>query len=264
MLEHEQKHISTHIEKTAGSSIVKFLFDFYGRRNVMIYSADTDSLYNADNLVMLLRFSPHMDKFRNSKVGRELSPLINGAAINVLRFESQLNNHTKENILSENIAAIHGHFSADRFDTLIKNTFKTVILREPLQRAASHYRYWKTARGVLNERINIPYQNNMRFEEFALLDSMQNYQSKALGTTKIEEFDIVGIAESLESFISKFVQMRGQIKNNKHSNLMHLNASTEYRSCDDESNLNFVKKFKSLNELDYEIWNKAKLLNNAA
>lgn len=122
--------------------------------------------------------------------------------------------------------------------------------------------FWKTARGILNERVKIPYYDNMTFEEFALHESMQNYQFKSLGSTPIEGFDIVGVAESLESFVSKFIQIRGQSRKVKGGSLMHLNATPEYRSNRKVDEQSFIKKFKSLNELDYDVWNKAKLLNN--
>lgn len=253
-----QTHLSVHIEKTAGSSIIKYLFDFYGRKNVMVYSAQTESLFPADNIVMLLRFSPKMDKFRTSKIGKALSPLIHHSAMGVLRTQGGLADSGTKLVLPEHVAAIHGHFQADKFDGLICDPFKTVIFRDPLQRVASHYRYWRMSKGVLNERVYIPYDPKMSFQDFALSLPMQNYQTKALGANPIECFDVVGVAEGLESFISEFARKREGYGHPVSTKLMRLNASTEYSAKTHGADACFEKTFKSLNELDYMNWAKAK------
>lgn len=57
-------HISTHIEKTAGTSLQEYYARYYGPKSVYIYSSDTDSLICADRLLMKARVNLIADKVR--------------------------------------------------------------------------------------------------------------------------------------------------------------------------------------------------------
>jgi hypothetical protein len=249
-------HLSLHIEKTAGTSFEKFLVDFYGQRQVFLYKRDGDQLIRSDNLLDIVKLNPLVDKIRTLSGPIGVTPLAHWLVLRLL--DSQ--NHGGIRKLPRKWSAIHGHFDIDRFDQFTKNPFRTVILRDPLERAISHFRYWERAKGVVTHRIDVPYDSTINFRDFILLDDLQNYQSKALGGTPLECFDAVGVTENLEAFISDFVYKRKQIRS-QIVEVPHLNRSFGGVDLTDLGIDNeFEKRFKSLNQLDYENYQKAQKL----
>ncbi len=253
----DRKHISVHIEKTAGSSLEDFLVRFYGRENVLIYSANTEKVFPSGNIVMFLRFNPIVDKLKSSKIGSASLPIAHKMALYLLKFQGGQKDSNGETILPKSWQVIHGHFKADKFDLKVANPFRTIILREPLERTMSHYKYWKKAKGVLNHRINIPYQENMHFRDYALLTEQQNFQSNSFGSVDLKDFDVVGVTEKFGDFLLDLIKKRGRqdFVLTKIPRLNESKWSSSFKEFDIDDN--FVKKFKSINELDYENWQKA-------
>jgi hypothetical protein len=198
----QRVHINTHIEKTAGTSLQEFFTRFYGPQNAYIYSSDTDTLVRANRLIMKARTNTLVDRIRYVSKQLGLTALAHSIVINHLSNHSE-NHHLNQ--LPKNCLFIHGHFVADYFDKFGIKQFRTIILRDPLERTISHYKYWKEARGVTNHRVQIPFDERMDFRDFALLGQMCNFQTTAFGGLKIYDFDLVGVTQNIELFTDKFL-----------------------------------------------------------
>jgi hypothetical protein len=253
-------HVSTHIEKTAGTSLQEFYTRYYGPKNVYIYSTDTDSLICADRLLMKARISPIVDKVRSLSKQLGLTSLAHTFVI------GRLNNQNSDKGLPglpANCSLIHGHFVADRFDDIVQKPYRSVVLRDPLERMISHYKYWKEVQGVTNHRIDIPFDCHMSFMDFQSVKCLQNFQSSALGSLSINDFDLVGVTQNLPDFVNKFVKrcpIQGWMTT---EDLRKLNSSprkTDYNQFGIDGN--FIKKFKSQNELDYMNYDRALEMNS--
>lgn len=252
-------HVSTHIEKTAGTSLQEFYTRYYGTRNVYIYSSDTDSLISADRLLMKARINPIADKVRLLSKQLGLTSLAHAFVI------GRLNNQNSGKGLSglpANCSLIHGHFVADRFDNIVQKPFRTVVLRDPLERMISHYKYWKEVQGVTNHRIDIPFDCHMSFDDFQSVKCLQNFQSSAFGSLNINDFDLVGVTQNLPDFVDKFVK-RCPIQGRKATEVLRKLNSSPRKTDYDQFGIDdkFIRKFKRQNELDYINYNHALELN---
>lgn len=248
-------HLSLHIEKTAGTSFEKFLVGFYGPTQVFLYKCDKDQLIRSDNLIDAAKLNPLIDKIRTLSGPLGFTSFAHRLVLRFLGDESNIGIRK----MPKRWKAIHGHFDIHRFDKLVVNPFTTVILRDPLERAISHFRYWQRTKGVVTHRVGIPYKEDMNFQDFTSLCEMQNYQSKSLGEIPLECFDVVGVTENLGAFISYFLYKKGRADEIKE--VPHFNkAFGEADFVDLGIDCIFEKKFKSLNELDYENYNRAKKL----
>lgn len=256
------RHISTHIEKTAGTSLQEFYMRYYGSKNVYIYSSDTDTLICANRTVMKARVNVIVDKIRLLSKQLGLTSFAHSIVLN------HLHNHPENHstiAIPKNCYLIHGHFVADKFDNLISNSFRTIVFRDPLDRAISHYKYWREAKGVTNHRIDIPFDEKMTFQEFYLVPCMQNFQTTALGKLEIKDFDLVGVTEQLDRFVDKFGNMRHMRSDFLNLGLRRLNISPTISSNSQfYDDFGFIKKFKSFNQLDYYNYNLALAMNNGS
>lgn len=252
-------HVSTHIEKTAGTSLQEFYARYYGPKRVYIYSSGTDSLICADRFLMRARVNLIADRLRTISKQFGLTALAHSFVINHLSNRS-LGGMQKK--IPTNCSVIHGHFVADSFDDVISNPFRTVILRDPLDRMLSHFKYWKEAKGVTNHRIDIPFDGKMTFNDFQSAQCLQNFQSSALGNLSIRDFDLVGVTQNLPNFISEFTRKCPIEGRAVGGELKKLNASpkrTDYAQFGIDAH--FMKAFKHNNELDYFNYNCALEMN---
>lgn len=178
---------------------------------------------------------------------------------------NHLSNRTSSQLFKKiptNCSIIHGHFVADHFDDVISNPFRTVVLRDPLDRMISHFKYWKEAKGVTNHRIDIPFDINMTFIDFQSSQCLQNFQSSALGSLSINDFDLVGVTQKLPNFVNNFVKrcpIQGRVTTEDLRKLNSSPGKTDYHQFGID--VNFIKKFKCANELDYMNYNRALEMN---
>ena len=204
--------VFTHIEKTGGISV----------RNSLERAMDGPGLY---------LYSPLADRFMEAEDGRpDTSPLFDvikaGLAYPFLRtalirlHDRHLSAVTDRIVetgsvgIPDEAKVILGHFQADQFDDEIQErpTVQAVVIREPLERARSHYDHWRRTRGNSDWRVLIPYDPRMSFEDFASLPDMQNFQSQALGQRELKDFDVVGLTEAATEFVSRFLRVLTQAK----------------------------------------------------
>jgi hypothetical protein len=132
-------------------------------------------------------------------------------------------------------SVIMGHFVADQFDEQLgdRPKVRAVVLRDPLERMASHYDHWKRYKGHSVWRVNVPYDPTMPFEDFATLPAMQNYQLQALGRLGLEDFDVVGVTETVDQSVWQFLQLLAEagtipfVPDTKDVQLGHLNRTPQ-------------------------------------
>ncbi len=111
----------------------------------------------------------------------------------------------------KNTKCIHGHFIPYKYSGLYgkKNVQFVTWLRDPLERLASHYYFWKrnynakTTPGVLHRRI---VEEKWSFEKFCFSPEMQNTYTQFLWKFPIDHFNFVGITEHFNTDISFFAK----------------------------------------------------------
>ncbi|MCR4264161.1 MAG: sulfotransferase family 2 domain-containing protein [Candidatus Roizmanbacteria bacterium] len=252
-----EKHVSVHIEKTAGTSLTRLYMDLYGARNVLIYNPVSDTVARSDR-VANIRTKPIFEKIKQLAITRPFLPLISTLLIR-LRDKTVLR-HPADN-LPDDFTAVHGHFLSRRFDDQITDSLHTVVLRHPLDRMISHYAHWKRAKGVPLFRRNIPFADRVTFEEFAFREEFQNYETQALDGKGLESFDVVGTTEHIDMFgahILSALQERGflhQTPGEHEYTIPHLYKNPQPTTLEalgiDKPGM-FEEEFQRYHFLDYE------------
>lgn len=188
-MSHGRVIVNVHIEKTAGTSLLKFFEHTVGKEHIAFYDPITDSLTKVSDLPI----SPAnelVDKWQLKSYA--FWPALKKAYYTINAKKNQVN--------VDDIAIVHGHFTANRFDTLFPNSLQTVVIRDPLARMHSQYDHWKRAKGRSQWRVMVPYDETMTFEDYAMLPSIRNYQVQALAGKELATFALVGVTERLNAY----------------------------------------------------------------
>lgn len=247
-----EKVVSVHIEKTAGTSLEKWFMQVFGGHNVLIYSPLTDSLLLGSTVPAT---NPTVDHARTL--------LLNTPFVSTFyRGYHWLLKHQERRFDPENLPAnfeiVHGHFLANKFDEQLPDAFRTVVLREPLERVVSHYKYWKKIKGHTNHRVKIPFSKDVTFEDFAFAQEVQDYQTQALGGLDLEDFELIGVTQELGLFATSFLTLR-----NIRMDCPTIPILNKQKTTNDGEELGidaaFKTRFKKHHERDY--YNYAKALN---
>lgn len=247
-----RKHISVHIEKTAGTSLRDALNSMYGPDKVFTYSP-TRNIFRRSSEMLFPWTYPFIQRLRKRFGDSDFFLAFLRGYRNVVSCRQKV--YTFEE-LPIDFEVLHGHFCADFFDSKIHNPIRTVVLREPLARMVSHFNHLKERKNELDWRINIPYSPQMTFEDFALSDEMKNYQAQAFGKYTFEDFDIVGTAENSNYFMYRLqILVKGKAKKYevKRFNESPPNYQKKYPMSEE-----FVRKFKIFHARDYALWEKAR------
>lgn len=200
--------IWTHIEKAAGTSVRGTLEQAVGTSSLYLYSAAGNSFSRAKDGAPST--SSVLDKalmlgFSNPVTRKPLFSLYSRYhAAAVRRMVTRGNPE-----VPGDASVIMGHFVADQFDEQLgdRPKIRAIVLRDPLERLASHYDHWKRYEGHSIWRVNIPYNPTMSFGDFATLPEIQNYQLQALGRLGLEDFDVVGITETVDQSVGQFLHL---------------------------------------------------------
>lgn len=196
--------VNTHIEKTAGTSLSAWFMKVYGSDRVLIYSPATDTLLRGTEVPTQNQL---VDRVKSLIA---LTPFITIAADASRNYKSSPERkHIDLDHLPGDIDVVHGHFEATRFNGSLGDPFMSIVLRDPLERTISHYIFWKRRQGKTNQRINIPFDTEITFMDFAMLPQMINFQTQAIGGMSIEDFDLVGTTENMDTFTAEYFRRRG-------------------------------------------------------
>lgn len=232
----EMRILSVHIEKTAGTSLIDYwatqlfkpdsVYVYKPLSNTFICYADMKNTSGGSLKHALRRMLIHTPVY----------PIIHRYVVNK---EKMIENVPSDMIGSRQYRVLHGHFSINQFKNMFVSHFSTIVIREPLQRTISHFQHWKDAKGTMNQREQIPYDPRMTFRDFAFLDSVINWQTRALENKSLSSFNLVGVTERMENFQRQLDILFGSSTNRKTGSLKHLN-----RSVYDTRNLHITSEFK--------------------
>jgi hypothetical protein len=152
-----------------------------------------------------------------------------------------------EYTIPKELAVVHGHFSIDHFKETIPEGRLVTVLREPLARTISHYRFFK--REKIIGGFTLPWFTlNMPFEEFAFHPEMQNVQACYLRMAPdLSQFEHVGITERMDCFCHHF--------DPEHTiQVPYLNTTGSELFLLSEQ---FIEAFKTHHSLDYALYEQA-------
>lgn len=163
---------------------------------------------------------------------------------------------------------IFGHLFPCKYCDLSLNGFNKransvylTFLREPLQRAISHYYYWKRHPDIHNRACVRLLEEDWSLEKFLTAPFYKNFYAQYFFGFDINKFDFIGITERHhESF---------WLLKSLYPELSTLDASQEV-NCNSEKIVgqNYIVEpslesiFKKNNVLDYQIYDKAKSIFN--
>lgn len=156
--------VSVHLPKTAGSSFARALETHFGARFLRDYG----------DLPL------HRPPFK-----RKLSATIDSIRLVGSSWTS--------------VECIHGHFlpAKYRFLTLRRSVHFVTWLRDPVERLASHYQYWRRTYDprtspLLHRRV---VEDDWSFDRFALAPDIRNIYTQFLWSFPLSRFAFVGITE---------------------------------------------------------------------
>ena len=176
----------------------------------------------------------------------------------VLDFRENLAEIIKE-LNGTGIECIHGHFLPFKYLTGEENFTYVTWLRDPIERVASHYFYWKRSystikAGALHKKV---IEEDWTLEKFCFSEEMRNIYSQFLWNFPIEKFSFIGITEHYEEdfnfFVKKFLSINDDIQ------ILQKNVNPEKSTSyfNDPALINELKEFHAE---DYKIYNRAKQL----
>lgn len=149
--------------------------------------------------------------------------------------------------LRSRASVVIGHFAVYKLLPYLspdEHEYRTVV-RDPLARMWSHFNHFNAHKGDVGQRVVPRYRENMKFEEFALLPEMLNYQYHALGGN-LSIYKHIGVTERLE----EFCRNTGLI--DSHVVLPKVNHFGNEMPIFDAD---FLNAFKKAHILDYNLYN---------
>lgn len=146
---------------------------------------------------------------------------------------------------------VHGHFLVSKYTSFFPRARRVVWLRDPVERIASHYYYWKRTPNLGNAVCKRLIEDRLSLVEFAREHSLRNIMSYFLDHQDIRRYDFVGITERYSDSLSLFRESFG-IRLPEKDLRVYQNPdrkSRRYDLQDDERN-----EILSLNALDRDIY----------
>lgn len=161
-----------------------------------------------------------------------------------------------------NETLIFGHFLAGKYARFngyyfsrCKGVAYAIFLRDPLQRAISHFFFWKRTAVTGHQVWERFTRENWSLEQFLLSREHTNFQAKFLWRFPLSQFDFVGLTEHFNDS----VKMLGCV----FPLLKDLPIKVENRNPQNEIGENYkidsclVYEFMRRNKLDYALYNQA-------
>lgn len=162
----------------------------------------------------------------------------------------------------QNKQVVFGHFLAGKYARFTGLKFKkkpgiryAIFFRDPLQRAMSHYYFWKRT-DVGGHRVWERFvREKWSLERFLLGKEHVNFQAKFIWRFPIEQFDFIGLADHYQDSLEMLGYVFPIFKGLK---FMTVNANTE-KPIDSSYKIDpgLQQEFKRMNELDYSLYGRA-------
>lgn len=247
----QRVHVTVHIEGTTNSSFLAELGNIYGPGRVLVYKLPKKRFIRLSDIPL----NPTQSLI---KMGKNLlinTPFFNNSSSAENTEPSDENLWFKRKELPADTAAVYGKFSPSLFKGVFENPFYSIILKDPLERMISLYEEWNNTKGIVDWRVNIPFDKNISFVDFAVEEGFNNFQSRCLGNKRLGDYDLVGVAECQEGFTA-------QLKNKDWKGFVNQKPSTIQLDHPKYKNLgvtsDFLNEFQELNDRDYAIYQQAK------
>jgi hypothetical protein len=251
VITNQRVHVSVQIEGNINSSFLNDLGDIYGAEHVLVYKVSLKKFIRLSDLSQ----TPTSSFLKMRKGLLENSPFFNNKASDSEPESSEQKSLFARMELPEDTAVVHGQFTPNLLKGIFDNPFISIILKDPLERIISLYEEWKSLKGETDWRINIPFDKNLAFTDFAYQDGFLNFQSKCLGNRRLGDYDLVGVAECQPGFIA-------QLKNKdwtgyiKQKSIGYQIDEPKYKNLGITSD--FIENFQIANQMDYSIHQQAK------
>jgi hypothetical protein len=100
--------------------------------------------------------------------------------------------------------AVHGHFIATKYWRRYPDARYMAWLREPVERLASHYHYWKRKPDMKNATCRRLIDEDLSMEAFAALPEMRDVQARFLGELPVSKLAFVGLIERYDESMELF------------------------------------------------------------
>lgn len=160
---------------------------------------------------------------------------------------------------------IFGHFLAGKYAQFSGEVFQKrqdwryiTFLRDPLQRAISHYHFWKRTDDSQHRVWRRFSKENWSLERFLLSKEHENFQSQFLWRFPITNFDFIGLTERFEESMgllgNTFPEFAGISLHQSNLN-PERQPGTQYTVAPE-----LEKEFKRLNSKDYALYDQALLI----
>jgi len=226
--------ISIHIPKTAGTTLSHYL------RNHFNVFADNEFSAKLAQLYQLYSSYPN-----GSGVGIAARKWMHiGFIESILSMDSTIKK-------TKDYDCIHGHFNVMKYRFYPNAKFITFV-REPLERAISHYYYWKKLyeNGYEDLYLNYLFERNMGLNEFLFLKSFRNYQSLYLNGISLKKIDFLGISDN--GFSEDVKYLFGTVLNHplKDVEILKINVTDYTKNIENID----VDAFRKFHRKDYRIY----------
>ncbi len=99
---------------------------------------------------------------------------------------------------------MHGHFIATKYWHRYPDAHYIAWFREPVERLASHYHYWKRNPDPQHPVCRRLIEEDLSLEAFAALPEMRDVQSRLLGEVPVDALAFVGITERYDDSLELF------------------------------------------------------------
>jgi hypothetical protein len=247
----QRVHVNVHIEGTTNSSFLAELGDIYGPDRVLVYKLPQKRFIRLSDI-------PHKPAQSLIQMGKDLlvnTPFFNNSSSAEKKNPSDENLWFMRKELPADTAAVYGYFSPSLFKGVFENPFFSIILKDPLERMITLHEDWNNAKGIVDWRVNIPFNKKTSFINFAIKEEFNNFQSRCLGSKRLGDYDLVGVAECQAGFIAQlknkdwkgFVNQKPSKIQLDHPKYINLGVTSE-----------FLELFQELNHMDYAIYQQAK------
>lgn len=250
----QRKLISTHIEKTAGTSLRPLFESAVEREHIALYDAGTDKLRRGTELFQT-NVSPVLDRLKLTLMN---TPFY-GPAKELAFLLDKMKRREGLATIPPDVLIIHGHFLADKYDYVVNNPLRSIVFRDPLDRMRSQYDHWSRNKGQAAWRVTVPYDPAISFEDYALSPELQNYQTQAVAGKPLTDFDVVGVTEDLDRFRDDLTRLfieQGWCDESilRTDPVPRLNQTSE-RTKTDQSQLSptFLGEFRRFHSDDYQL-----------
>jgi hypothetical protein len=233
-----------HIPKCAGISFAHFLMEIFGKENVLLYYNNLffvkSEKSKSETANIVYGTPPFLYRLGKSLVQSRY-------ACSLMRLLSNYTSSSPFEIKTIPKGArrvVHGHFRVH--PKLVGQVDLAIVLREPLDRVASLFRYLQNE-SRSGRRTPVWFDPSQPVEKFILLPQNVGTYSRFLNRIRLEDCKYIGVTENLHELCRSF-DPEGKIL------IKHKNQSPKLNLILQGST---IEQFKKRNFSDYELYNQA-------